>query len=418
MTGRTPEMLKIGYDSAWLPLMNGKNVLAALIMRDAHWIDHGGVSKTLQGSRSVAWIINGAKVSKSLVWKCQTCRLERSQLYLQRMAPLPESRFLPAPPFRCAAIDLFGPLVLKDAVKQKATRSSSATGKAWGLMIVCQSSSAVAIEVLGDYSMDAFMLAFSRFCARYGSPEELVSDQGTQLVAAAKELESWDWEKFGDRVEEKFKIKWKFVPVAAPWMNGQSERHIGIAKKLMSRQMGNHVFTVYEMFSLFAEVESIMNSKPYISTLNDPSVGQPLTPQHLLGPRASRNIPGIKLDGRDKLKRRFMFVQECVRNFWNKYKLLVYPNKIPFGKWSAADINLKIGDVVQVLETDAANRSWKLATVEKIFEDSDKLVRKVEIQRIGTDKTQEVPVHRLSVVVRKMDPGEPGTLIKKRLSEK
>ena len=74
-----------------------------------------------------------------------------------------------------------------------------------------------------------------------------------------------------------------------------------------------------------------------------------------------------------------MFVQECVRNFWNKYKLLVYPNKIPFGKWSAADINLKIGDVVQVLETDAANRSWKLATVEKIFEDSDKLVRKVEI---------------------------------------
>ena len=97
-------------------------------------------------------------------------------MYLQRMAPLPDARVLPAPPFSAASVDLFGPLTLKDAVKQVATRSGSATGKAWGLMIVCQASSAVAIEIVHDYSMDAFIMAFRRFCARYGTPTSLVSD--------------------------------------------------------------------------------------------------------------------------------------------------------------------------------------------------------------------------------------------------
>ena len=84
-------------------------------------------------------------------------------------------------------------------------------------------------------------------------------------------------------LDEKFQISWKFVPVDAPWMNGQAERHIGLAKGLLARQLGGSRATAMEMLTIFAEVEAIMNSKPYISTLNDPSVGEPLTPQHLLG---------------------------------------------------------------------------------------------------------------------------------------
>jgi len=69
-------------------------------------------------------------------------------------------------------------------------------------------------------------------------------------------------------------------------------------------------------------------------------------------------------------------MSSLIRGLANKkYHLLVFPNKIPFEKWTLSQANLE--KVVQVLESDAASRSWKLATVEKVFEDSDKLVRKV-----------------------------------------
>ena len=261
MTGRTPEALRVGYDSQWLPLLDGKNQLSSMIARDSHWIQHGGQSQTVQASRKVAWITNGGKVAKGVIWRCLTCKLERGRMHLQRMAPLPASRFLPAPPFQSAAIDLFGPLWVKNFVKGKSTKSSPSTRKAWGLMIVCQATSAVAIELLHDYSMDGFLLAFRRFCARHGSPVALVSDQGTQLVAAAKEVAGWDWEKFGAALDEKFQISWKFVPVDAPWMNGQAERHIGLAKGLLARQLGGSKATAMEMLTIFAEVEAIMNSE-------------------------------------------------------------------------------------------------------------------------------------------------------------
>jgi hypothetical protein len=411
MTGRTPEALRVGYDSTWLPLLDGKNRLAAMIIRDAHWIQHGGQCQTLQASRKVAWITNGGKVAKSVNWKCQTCKLERGRRCLQRMAPLPAARFLPAPPFHSASIDLFGPLLLKNFVKSKSTKSTSSTRKAWGLMIVCQATSAVAIEIIHDYSMDGFLLAFRRFCARYGNPVALVSDQGTQLVAAAKEIKTWDWEAFGAALDEKFQISWKFVPVDAPWMNGQSERHIGLAKKLLTRQLGGSKATAMEMITIFAEVEAILNSKPYVSALTDPSVGEPLTPQHLLGPRASRYSPGIALDGRTNLKKRFLFVQDCVDNFWRKYQLLVFPSKIPFGKWTVEQANLNVGDVVQVLEGNAVGKVWVLATVKEVVEDSDGKVRKVFVQRLGLKGVQEVPVHRLRVIVRRLeDSGDPAGL--------
>lgn len=400
MTGRTPEALRVGYDSQWLPLLDGKNDLANMIIRDAHWSQHGGESKTLQTSRKVAWITNGSKVAKSMVWRCQTCKLERGRVYEQRMAPLPVNRYLPSPPFQSAAVDLFGPICVRNFVKSKSTRSDPATKKVWGLMIVCQATSAVAIEILHDYSLDAFMVAFRRFVARRGHPKNMVSDQGSQLMAAAKVIKSWCWQEFGTVLEERLGINWSFVPVDAPWMNGQAERHIGLAKKLLTRQLGNAYASVMELPTIFAEVEAMLNSKPYTSALNDPSVGEPLTPQHLLGPRASKHAPGIKLDEKASLTKRFAFVQECVTNFWKKYQLLVFPNKIPFGKWTAEQVNMKVGDVVQVLEANAVSRSWVLARVQRVVEDADKLVRKVYVLRVGAKDPQEVPVHRLRVIVK------------------
>ena len=53
---------------------------------------------------------------------------------------------------------------VKDFVKRRTSR------KSWGLMIVCQATGAVAMEVMESYSKDSFLMAFRRAVARNGTP--------------------------------------------------------------------------------------------------------------------------------------------------------------------------------------------------------------------------------------------------------
>jgi hypothetical protein len=58
---------------------------------------------------------------------------------------------------------------------------------------VCTATSLVHVEITDSYSTDSFLLAVSRFMAIHGAPSRFQSDQGTQLVAAAKQIRTWDW---------------------------------------------------------------------------------------------------------------------------------------------------------------------------------------------------------------------------------
>ncbi len=61
-------------------------------------------------------------------------------------------------------------------------------GKRGGVVFVCTATSLVHVEVTDAYSTDSFLLAVRRFMAIHGAPSRFQSDQGTQLVAAAKQI--------------------------------------------------------------------------------------------------------------------------------------------------------------------------------------------------------------------------------------
>jgi hypothetical protein len=67
------------------------------------------------------------------------------------------------------------------------------TGKAWGVIFVCTSTSLAHVEIAETYSTESFLMAVRRFMALHGVPKRFQSDQGTQLVAASKQLARWDW---------------------------------------------------------------------------------------------------------------------------------------------------------------------------------------------------------------------------------
>jgi hypothetical protein len=61
-----------------------------------------------------------------------------------------------------------------------------------GVIFVCTLTSLANVEIGETYSTESFLMAMRRFMALHGAPRRFQSDQGTQLVAASKQMATWD----------------------------------------------------------------------------------------------------------------------------------------------------------------------------------------------------------------------------------
>ena len=91
------------------------------------------------------------------------------------------------------------------------------------------------MEIAFGLDVDSFLSAFYRMINRRGLPEEIISDNGTNFVAAEKEVRKLTNEivkdpKFVTTTTSK-KIKWTFNPPYAPHFGGIFETIIKAAKK-------------------------------------------------------------------------------------------------------------------------------------------------------------------------------------------
>ena len=106
----------------------------------------------------------------------------------QQMAPLPDNRLSMSPPFYFTSLDLFGPIQIKDTVKQRTQK------KVWGVIFSCAVTRALYLDLTEDNSMDSILQTIRRFVSIRGCPSEIQSDQGSQLTSAKDVLESEDWD--------------------------------------------------------------------------------------------------------------------------------------------------------------------------------------------------------------------------------
>jgi hypothetical protein len=90
-------------------------------------------------------------------------------------------------------------------------REQTLHGKAWGVIFVCTSTSLAHVEIAETYSKESFLMAVGRFMALHGAPRRFQSDQGTQLVAASKQLATWDWTAVHE-MAERMNAEWHIVP--------------------------------------------------------------------------------------------------------------------------------------------------------------------------------------------------------------
>jgi hypothetical protein len=245
---------------------------------------------------------------------------------------------------------------------------------------------------------DGFMNAFVRMVARRGWPRDMLSDNGTNFVGAAKEIQSLvenlDHEKI-QRMTANEGVKWHWNPPAGPHFGGVFESMIKSAKRAIAAILGNAEVNDEELQTVITGVESLMNSRPLTKPSDDPNDETVLTPNHfLIGQMGGELAPESVDETSYNLQKRWRRVQELTRRVWQRWMKEYLPHIGSRQKWFLPTENLKKNDVVLVIDPQSARRDCGLGRIEATFPGKDGLVRVVDVRQ--GDKILRRPITRIS----------------------
>ena len=361
------------YDQVHPILLPSSLHISALIMKSAHLrVFHAGCERTLAESRRRYWIVRGRGLAKKLVRDCATCRKLRKRPHTTLMADLPPERMKPfSPPFLVTGVDLFGRFNLKYG-RNKST-------KAWGALFTCATVRAIHLEIVENLSAEAFLQALRRFVSHHGWPDTFISDNGKCFVGAERELKKLLVE--GRNQINDFavlhKVRWIFTTPLSPHQGGIYESLIKQTKRALRVAIGNQVLSWNEMATVFAEVKSLINSRPLGYSSSDPNDPQPLTPNHLLLGRASPCVPQGPFEESRNPRKRFAFIQSLAQHFWRRFVREYVPTLMRRSKWYTKGRQVKVGDVVLIVDYNCPRGKWDLALVKQVYPGADGVVRNV-----------------------------------------
>jgi hypothetical protein len=382
------------YGQTNLPVLAKEHKLSELYAQAAHETGHEGVTSTLHRTRKRVWIIHGRALADSIKARCTECRLKEKKCMGQKMGPLPDHRVQVGAMFQSVAIDLFGPVEYQQHVKKRQV------GKGWGVVFVCTTTSALHVEFMDTYSTDSFLLALRRFMSVRGTPTRFQSDRGEQLVAAAKQVATWDFKEVVQWAGRKG-IEWTLVPTGGQHFNGQAERMIGLIKQQLWRTFEGKRLTHEETLTVLAEAVHKINSRPL--TWNPRPEGEPLCVQDLMLGRTKPGQAEVKFESGKKLIKRFENVQRTQQEFWKRWIEEVFPERLKQSKWKQEKRDLKVGDIVLRKDETAAGQTYKYAKVVRVHVSTDGKVRAADIEyKLPGESVFRMttrPIHKLVLVI-------------------
>ena len=122
-----------------------------------------------------------------------------------------------------------------------------------------------------------------------------------------------------------------------------------------------------------------------------------LTPNHFLIGRGSLNLPpGIFVDKEISSRKRWRQAQVVANHIWNRWLREYLPGLITRKKWTQPTVNVKVGDLVLVVDRAASRGSWPLGRIVKVFPGLDSIVRSADVKtKFGVMRR---PVTKLAVL--------------------
>lgn len=382
VSGRLQEASQLNYDQRHPIILPYSHLISKLIVRQAHISTmHGNQQQTMMLIIQRYHIIRGKRLVNTVLNRCVKCFRQRCAAQNQLMGQLPQLRVTPNRAFLNCGVDFAGPFTLK---RFKGRCQSSVKG--YFAIFVCFATKAVHIEVVTDLSTPAFIASFRRFIGRRGMVKNLHSDCGSNFVGAKgvitrnmSELES-QWHAEMAKELAAFHTSWHYNPPGTPHFGGLWEAGVKSVKYHLKRIIGDTRLSYDEFETILIQVESCLNSRPLceIRTETDAVI---ITPGHFL---IQDNLLALPDDNRaserTSLVDRWNFLQKIVQDFWNIWSLEYLNTLRQRKKWRDQQENIKVGDVVVLIDKNIPPNSWLLAHVTETHPGKDGLVRVVTLK--------------------------------------
>ncbi|XP_076298317.1 uncharacterized protein LOC143217663 [Lasioglossum baleicum] len=342
---------------------------------------HGGPSLTLASLREELWILRARTTVRSILYRCVPCTREAAKVPTELMGDLPSMRVNPqSRAFTHTGVDYAGPILVR-----LSSGRGHKTHKAYISIFICMTTKAVHLELVSDYSSQAFISAFHRFIARRGLPHSMYSDNGTTFQGADRELtrahrDAIRKSNFLNEVAAN-RVAWHFLPPAAPHFGGLWEAAVRSTKHHLKRCIGAHTLTSEEMATLLCRIEACLNSRPLgaiSDVLDDYGV---LTPGHFLigAPIISHPEPSV-LDLRENRLSRWQLVQRLSEGFWKSWSRDYLHTLQQRPKWRVVQQLAKRGQIVLLRNPNAPPAHWALGRISECHPGKDGLTRVVTIK--------------------------------------
>ena len=382
----------VTYDCQHPAMLPYEHWVSLLITRHVHRYGHSGVASTTAKVRRKFWILRAHNLAKKVKRECVFCKKIEHQVESQLMADLPQKRLMPhTPPFYYTSCDYFGPY------KVKVGRNK--TAKYYGVLFTCLHTRSVHLELAEDYSTMSYLQALRRLFSIRDYPKLMLSDNGTQLVGAARELremvQSWDIRKLREFCAERG-MTWQFITPAAPHQNGCAEALVKSCKHALKKAIGEQVLTPFELYTLLLEVANLVNQRPIGRISSDPDDGSYLCPNDMLLGRSSSEIPQGPFKSTKNPRHRVEFVQRIVDSFWRRWTNDVFPLLIPRKKWSVSRRNIRVNDVVMTVGENAVRGKWTIGRIINVHPGADGKVRNVSLKTsVGVYRR---PIAKIAVI--------------------
>lgn len=226
MEGRTEGAQYAAFDMRF-PIILPKNHLITRKLLEAYHEECGhGSRETVVNEILQRFYIPGLRSMINKVMRdCLWCKVGKAKPFVPRMAPLPKTRMAARMhPLSFVGLDYFGPLEVVVGLKRE---------KRWVALFTCLTVRAAHLEVVHNLTTQSCEMAIRRFVKRYGSPIEILPDNGTNFVGASKDLLEQIRKINIQCADTGSKTRWIFNPPSAPHMGGAWERMVRSVKEAM-----------------------------------------------------------------------------------------------------------------------------------------------------------------------------------------
>ena len=212
------------------------------------------------------------------------------------------------------------------------------------------------------------------------------SDRGSNFIGITSELKdainSLDHHKIAEFASTR-QFTWRFNPPGSPHMGGVWERLVKSSKEVLTSLLKEQpkAMTDYQLHTLLTEVERILNSRPLTHISEDVNDYEALTPNHiLLGLHRQWSFLSDISDDDLISRRKYRHVQALSMQFWNRWRREYLPKLTVRNRWRQHTPNIRVGQLVLLMDEETHKKQWKLARVADVFPGRDGVVRTIEVK--------------------------------------